>query len=61
MNQSRTRARRKRSASTGKPKFSAWGVRLAAVAALAALAVAPSACGSTNSNGQTTTTTAPGY
>ncbi len=45
-----------------RPKLTAWGRRVAVVVALAGLAIAPSACGSSNSSGQTTTTTAPnGY
>jgi hypothetical protein len=50
-----------RPANAGKSRLIIWGRRLAIVAAMAALAIAPSACGS-SSSGTTTTTTAPnGY
>jgi hypothetical protein len=44
-----------------KAALTVWGRRLAVVAAMAALAIAPSACGSSSGGGTTTTTAPNGY
>jgi hypothetical protein len=44
-----------------KSKLARWGGRVAVLAALAALAVVPSACGSSSSGSTTTTTAQSGY
>jgi hypothetical protein len=44
-----------------KSTLTIWGRRLAVVVAMAALAIAPSACGSSSGGGTTTTTAPNGY
>ncbi len=44
-----------------KSALTIWGRRLALVAAMAALAIVPSACGSSSGGGTTTTTAPNGY